>query len=179
MVTINTLGAMAPLADGASGEFLKTNGAGSLSWAAAGGGGGGWFGSTTLLKVMPCEFMANDDAPSRSGFQGLYIEDDTSGYLGARVNHASTEMYVMKAIPTGYKATHVQVYGSTGVINGVTVNLFRQTTGAIVAKGTGNINALIDITDVTSTVLNNISVKISPGATTVIIYGADITIEAV
>ena len=179
VVTINTLGAMAPLADGASGEFLKTDGSGSLSWAAAGGGGGGWFGSTTLLKVMPCEFMANDDAPSRSGFQGLYIEDDTSGYLGARVNHASTDMYVMKAIPTGYKVTHVQVYGSTGVINGVTVNMFRQTTGAIVAKGTGNINALIDITDVTSTVLNNISVKVSPGATTVIIYGADITIEAV
>jgi len=179
LVTINALGAMAPLADGASGEFLKTNGSGALSWAAAGGGGGGWFGSTTLLKVMPSEFMANDDAPSRSGFQGLYIEDDTSGYLGVRVNHASTEMYVMKAIPTGYKATHVQVYGSTGVINGVTVNLFRQTTGAIVAKGTGDINASIDITDITSTVLNNISVKVLPGATTVIIYGVDITIAAV
>ena len=179
IVTINTLGAMAPLADGASGEFLKTNGSGALSWAAAGGGGGGWFGSTTLLKVMPCEFMANDDAPARSGFQGLYIEDDTSGYLGVRVNHASTEMYVMKAIPTGYKATHVQVYGSTGVINGVAVNMFRQTTGAIVAKGTGDINASIDITDITSTVLNNISVKVLPGATTVVIYGIDITIAAV
>ena len=96
-----------------------------------------------------------------------------------RVNHASTEMYVMKAIPTGYKATHVQVYGSTGVINGVAVNMFRQTTGAIVAKGTGDINASIDITDITSTVLNNISVKVLPGATTVIIYGIDITIAAV
>ena len=179
IITINTAGAMAPLTDGASGEFLKTDGSGALSWAAAGGGGGGWFGSTALLKVMPCEFMANDDVAARDGFQGLYIEDDTSGYLGVRVNNVNTEMYVMKAIPTGYKATHVKVYGSTGVFNGVTVYLFRQTTGAIVAKGTGDINALIDITDITSTVLNNISVKVLPGATTVIIYGVDITIAAV
>ena len=179
VITINAAGAMAPLTDGASGEFLKTDGSGALSWAAAGGGGGGWFGSTTLLKVMPCEFMANDDAAGRDGFQGLYIEDDTSGYLGVRVNNVNTEMYVMKAIPTGYKATHVKVYGSTGVINGVVVNLFRQTTGAIVAKGTGDINALIDITDITSTVLNNICVKVLPGATTIIIYGVDITIAAV
>ena len=151
-----------------------------LSWAAAGGGGGGgWFGNTTLMKVMPCEFMANDDAPARNGYEGLYIEDDTSGYLGVRTNHANTEMYVMKAIPTGYKVTHVQVYGSTGVVNGVDVYLFRQTTGAIVSKGSGDINSSIDITDVTSTVLNNISIKVSPGATTIIIYGADITIEAV
>ena len=179
VITINAAGAMAPLTDGASGEFLKTDGSGALSWAAAGGGGGGWFGSTALLKVMPCEFMANDDAAARDGFQGLYIEDDTSGYLGVRVNNVNTEMYVMKAIPTGYKATHVKVYGSTGVFNGVDVYLFRQTTGAIVAKGTGDINALIDITDITSTVLNNISVKVLPGATTVIIYGVDITIAAV
>ena len=180
VVTINTLGAMAPLADGASGEFLKTNGSGVLSWAAAGSsGGGGWFGSTTLLKVMPCEFMANDDAPSRSGFQGLYIEDDPSIRLGVRVNHASTEMYVMKAIPTGYKATHVKVYGSTGVFNGVDVYLFRQTTGAIISKGTGDINALMDITDISGSSDVNISIKVSPGATTILIYGVDITIATI
>ena len=177
---INTLGAMAPLADGASGEFLKTNGSGVLSWAAAGSsGGGGWFGSSSLLKVMPCEFMANDDAAGRDGFQGLYIEDDTSGYLGVRVNNVNTEMYVMKAIPTGYKATHVKVYGSTGVFNGVNVYLFRQTTGAIISKGTGDINALMDITDISGSSDVNISIKVSPGATTILIYGVDITIATI
>ena len=177
---INTLGAMAPLADGASGEFLKTNGSGVLSWAAAGSsGGGGWFGSSSLLKVMPCEFMANDDAAGRDGFQGLYIEDDTSGYLGVRVNNVNTEMYVMKAIPTGYKATHVKVYGSTGVFNGVDVYLFRQTTGAIISKGTGDINALMDITDISGSSDVNISIKVSPGAATILIYGVDITIATI
>ena len=57
--------------------------------------------------------------------------------------------------------------------------MFTQTTGAIVAKGTGDINASIDITDITSTVINNISVKVTPGFTTIIIYGVDITIAAV
>jgi len=179
VVTINTLGAMAPLADGASGEFLKTNGAGSLSWAAAGGGGGGgWFGSTALLKVMPCEFMANDDA-GRSGFNGLYIEDDTSNTLGVRIHNVNTEMYVMKAIPTGYKATHVEVYASSTVINGVDVFGFNQTTGATSSKGTGNTNATIDITDVTSSADVNICIKVSPAVNTILIYGADITITAI
>ena len=178
-MTINALGAMNPLADGASGEFLKTNGAGSLSWAAAGGGGGGgWFGSTALLKVMPCEFMANDDA-GRSGFNGLYIEDDTSNALGVRIHNVNTEMYVMKAIPTGYKATHVEVYASSTVINGVDVFGFNQTTGATSSKGTGNTNATIDITDVTSGADVNICIKVSPAVSTILIYGADITITAV
>ena len=179
LVTINALGAMNPLADGASGEFLKTNGAGSLSWAAAGGGGGGgWFGSTALLKVMPCEFMANDDA-GRSGFNGLYIEDDTSNTLGVRIHNINTEMYVMKAIPTGYKATHVEVYASSTLINGVDIFGFNQTTGATSSKGTGNTNATIDITDVTSGADVNICIKVSPGVATILIYGADITITAV
>ena len=179
IVTINALGAMNPLADGASGEFLKTNGAGSLSWAAAGGGGGGgWFGSTALLKVMPCEFMANDDA-GRSGFNGLYIEDDTSNTLGVRIHNINTEMYVMKAIPTGYKATHVEVYASSTLINGVDIFGFNQTTGATSSKGTGNTNATIDITDVTSGADVNICIKVSPAVATILIYGADITITAV
>ena len=147
--------------------------------ASASGGGGGWLGSTTLMKVMPSEFMANDDAPSRSGFQGLYIEDDTSGYLGVRVNNVNTEMFVMKAIPSGYKATHVKVYGSTGVLNGVTINLFRQTTGAIISKGTGHINALIDITDFDGSAQDNICIKVAPASATILIYGVDITIATI
>ena len=147
--------------------------------ASASGGGGGWLGSTTLMKVMPSEFMANDDAPSRGGFQGLYIEDDTSGYLGVRVNDVNTEMFVMKAIPSGYKATHVKVYGSTGVFNGVTINLFRQTTGAIISKGTGDINALLDITDIDGSAQDSICIKVAPASATILIYGVDITIATI
>ena len=85
----------------------------------------------------------------------------------------------MKAIPTGYKATHVEVYASSTLINGVDIFGFNQTTGATSSKGTGNTNATIDITDVTSGADVNICIKVSPAVSTILIYGADITITAV
>ena len=179
LVSISTAGSMAPVPDGASGEYLKTNGSGVLSWAAAGGGGGGgWFGSTTLMKVMPCEFMANDDA-GRAGFAGLYIEDDVSNKLGVRIDNNNTEMYVMKAIPTGYKATHVKVYVSTSTLNGVNVYLFDHNSGIITTKGSGNTAALIDIIDINSSTSDNICIKVTTGSANILVYGADITLAAI
>ena len=175
IVTINTLGAMAPLADGASGEFLKTNGSGVLSWAAAGGGGGGWFGSTTLLKVMPTEWIMNDDYTRGP----VVVEDDVTNVLGIRAPSAANELYAFKAIPTGYKATHVQVYTSQNVTNGVEVLSFNQSTGSTASKGTGDFNTLIDITDITSGASTNICIKLLPNSPAIVIYGADITIVAV
>jgi len=176
IITINTSGVMAPLTDGASGEFLKTDGSGALTWGAAGGGGGGgWFGSTTLIKVMPTQFFMNDDynrAP-------VMVEDDVAGYLGIRAPSTATELYAFLPIPSGYKATHVQVYTSSNKTDGVEVLRFSQVTGATQAKGTGDFNTLIDITDITSASGTNITIKLLPASLTTVIYGADITIAAV
>ena len=181
LLSIGNSGTVKKVADGSSGEFLTTNGAGVLSWAAASGGSSsdGWHGSTTLLKVMPSEFMANDDAPSRDGYKGLYIEDDTINYLGVRIHHTSTEMYVQKAIPTGYKATHVHVYASASTSSAVIVHSFNHTTGAISSEGSGDFNSSIDITDITSAATTNINIKLLPASTSTTIYGADITLAAV
>ena len=178
IVAINTAGAMAPVADGASGEFLKTNGSGVLSWSTA-GGGGGWFGSTFLMKVLPSEFMANDDGTNRDGFNGLYIEDDTSGKLGVRTNHSLTEMYVMKAIPTGYKATHVKVWASSTVTLGVTVYVYDHYTGDIISKGFGNTNVDINITDISWGSRQDIAIRVAPASNSILIYGVSITIAAI
>jgi hypothetical protein len=178
LVSISTTGAMAPVADGASGEFLKTNGSGVLSWSTA-GGGGGWFGSTALMKVLPSEFMANDDGTNRDGFNGLYIEDDTSGKLGVRTSQSLTEMYVMKAIPTGYKATHVKVWASSTVSSGVTVYLYDHYTGDIITKGFGNTNVDINITDISSAARQDIAIRVAPGSNSILIYGVSITIAAI
>jgi hypothetical protein len=178
IVSISTAGAMAPVADGASGEFLKTNGSGVLSWSTA-GGGGGWFGSTALMKVLPSEFMANDDGTNRDGFNGLYIEDDTSGKLGVRTSQSLTEMYVMKAIPTGYKATHVKVWASSTVSSGVTVYLYDHYTGDIITKGFGNTNVDINITDISSAARQDIAIRVAPGSNSILIYGVSITIAAI
>ena len=175
VITINAAGAMAPLTDGASGEFLKTDGSGALSWAAAGGGGGGWFGSTSLLKVMPTQWIMNDDYTRAP----VVVEDDVTNVLGIKAPATSTELYAFMAIPTGYKATHVQVYTSSNKINGVEVLRFSHVSGATAARGTGDFNTLIDITDISSAVATNICIKLLPASVTTIIYGADITIATI
>jgi hypothetical protein len=174
LISINTAGTMGPVADGASGEFLKTDGAGVLSWDTA-GGGGGWFGSTTLLKVMPTDFFMNDDynrAP-------VMVEDDNINILGIRAPSTLTELYAFIPIPTGYKATHVHVYTSAAKTNAVDVYEFNQRTGGTSSKGLGDFNTLLNITDITSGTQANIVIKILPASTATVIYGADITIAAV
>jgi hypothetical protein len=172
LISINTAGAMAPVADGASGEFLKTDGSGVLTWATA---GGGWFGSTTLLKVMPTDFFMNDDynrAP-------VMVEDDVANKLGIIAPSTLTELYAFIAIPTGYKATKVQVYASASTTSAVLAKRFNQTTGATQDYETGDFNSLIDITQIISSTTLNLVLKLSPASTTTVIYGADITIVAV
>ena len=175
IITINTAGAMAPLADGASGEFLKTDGSGALSWAAAGGGGGGWFGSTTLLKVMPSQWIINNDYTRAP----VVVDDDVTNVLGIKAPATSSELYAFMAIPTGYKATHVQVYTSSNKTDGVEVLRFSHVSGATAARGTGDFNTSIDITDISSAVATNICIKLLPASVTTIIYGADITIATI
>jgi hypothetical protein len=85
-------------------------------------------------------------------------------------------MYAFVAIPTGYKATHVQAYASLSTTSAVTAYSFDHTTGAIVSKGSGDFNSLIDITDVTSAAATSLSIKLAPASLATSIYGADITI---
>ncbi len=177
LLAIGTSGTVKKVTDGSSGEFLTTNGAGVLSWAAASGGSSsdGWHGSTTLLKVMPTEFFMNDDYTRAP----LAVEDDTTDYLGIRCPANSVELYAFVAIPTGYKATDVQVYASASTSSAVTAYSFNHTSGAIVSKGSGDFNSAIDITDVTSGSTTSVAIKLAPASNLTVIYGADITLAAV
>lgn len=174
VIGINTAGAMAPLADGASGEFLKTDGAGVLTWDTA-GGGGGFFGSTTIIKIMPTEWFMNDDynrAP-------VMVEDDVTNILGIRAPSTLTELYAFIVIPVGYKATKIKVSASDSTASAVEALEFNHRTGATTSKGTGNFNSLIDITDITSSITANIVLKLSPASVATVIYGGEVQIIAV
>ena len=175
LIGINTVGAMAPIADGASGEFLKTDGSGVLSWAAVSTGGDGFFGSKILLKVMPSEFIMNDDynrAP-------VMVDDNVTNVLGIKAPAATSELYAFIVIPTGFKATHVRVYASATTSSAVDVRNFNQTTGASVSQTTGDLGSSIDITDITSSSTNNMVIKLLPASSATVIYGADVAIAAV
>ena len=172
VIGINTAGAMGPLADGASGEFLKTDGAGVLTWDTA---GGGFFGSTTTIKVMPTEWFMNDDYTRTP----VMVEDDVANFLGIRAPSTATELYAFIVIPVGYKATKIKVSASDSTASAVEALEFNHRIGATSSKGTGDLNSLIDITDITSSATANIVIKLSPASVSTVIYGGEVTIAAV
>ena len=176
LITITNAGIMSEVADGSAGHFLKTDGSGNLSFAAASGGGGGWHGSTTQIKVLPTEWVGGDVGRA---IVKIRIEDDTANVLGAQCDSSTGSIFAFNEIPTGYKATHVKVNASSTVSNGVDVLHYNIGTGATTNSTTGDTISTIDITDMTSAANNALVIKVTPGATTVFIYSAVITIAAV
>ena len=133
--------------------------------------------STTVLKVMPTEFMVNDDYSG--GRAANIIENDTADTLGYRMANASTEGYAFVKIPEGYKATRVTVHASASTSNAVECKTFNYTTGATTDLETFDFNTDANITDVTASTTNDLVIKILPASTSTIIYGALVVIAVV
>ena len=174
-------GNLTTIANGTAGQVLTVNAGATGALFQDATGESGWFNSTTLMKVMPTEFMGD----STSKF--LRIDDGTTDEVSVICNDARTtfDVYAIKAIPTGYKATHVQVYGNnaTSTSNCVTVRNYDHTDGDLTNTTSGNMNTNIDITDITSSATANILIKVTLTSTHGVgqdnLYGADITIAAV
>jgi hypothetical protein len=182
IMVAQTNGTKSYLGPGTTWQVCTIDGTGRPSWAAAAAGGeSGWFNSTTLMKVMPTEFMGD------STTKFIRIDDGTTDEVSAKCSdsRATFDVYAIKAIPTGYKATHVQVYGNnaTSTSNCVTVRNYDHTDGDLTNTASGNINATIDMIDITSSATQNILIKVTLTSTHGVgqdnLYGADITIAAV
>ena len=132
--------------------------------------------STTVIKVLPNQWIINDDVG-----RPLFVEDDTSNTLGVRCFSTTDEMYAWQKIPSGYKATHVQVHASASTSSAVTVGSYNYQTGAnnAVASSGGDLNANIDITDIPSSATQDLVIKVSPGSGSTIVYGATVTIATI
>ena len=148
-----------------------------MSFAAAGGSSvvTDPFNSTSI-KVLPHQFQINDDAG-----RPLFVEDDTANTLGVRCFGASDEMYAFVKLPSGYKATHVHVYASASTTNAATILSYNFTTGATnnVASTTINLNSNTAITEIAAASGQDLVIKVAPGASTTIIFGAAVTIATV
>ena len=174
VMLLNNNGLVSFATGGSVGQVLTMQDANIPHWAAV--PADGWHGSTALVKVMPTDFFMNDDYTRAP----LAVEDDTTDVLGIRCPSVNSEVYAFIPIPTGFKATHVQVYASATVgASAVTVRQFNQTSGALTNTTSGDFNATIDIVDVISSVTANVVIKAAPASATLVIYGADITITAV
>jgi hypothetical protein len=170
-----------PANDGDANQVLQTNGSGVLSWVDQSSGGSstsdGWHGHTTKIKVMPSEFVGSDEGRALTT---VYIEDDNTNELGARINAASGSCYAFVPIPTGYKATGVRVNTGSTVTNGVTALHYDITDGTTSNSQSFNTNAQTTLTnELTSSDDDVLVLKVSPGSVTEDIYGATVTIAAV
>jgi hypothetical protein len=130
----------------------------------------GWHGSTTRIKILHSDFIADD------GFRPIVIDD--SGEASEEFflkTYSTLPAYVTIAIPSGYKATHVMIHGSgTGAVE-VWEHQIDSKTG--VSKGTGNVETEINITDVTSSSTNYLFIQVAAGSDE--IHGGYVTIVAV
>ena len=136
----------------------------------------GWHGSTTRIKILPRDFVANDIG------RPIMIEDDSVGSNELFLfSFSSGDMFAYVPIPTGYKATHVRIYGSDatqdfyvyeGDINSKTI--------ADVATGSTSIGTEKTLgTEVTSDTTNYLIVRVTSDGATDEVHGGYVTIAAV
>lgn len=156
-------------ADGSNGSNGSTGARGAAGATGAAGPAGGVYGS--IIKILPTQFMGNDDA----NLERTVIEDDIRNKMGVRVASSSQEIFASVTIPEGKKVTGYGVYSSSLVstfLNGVDV-----TSGAFTSIGSGNSGAVINLKKAyNSAETNYVAIKVMTTSTGQVIYGAVITI---
>ena len=156
-------------ANGSNGSNGSNGNTGSTGAAGAAGPAGGVYGNT--IKILPTQFMGNDDA----SLERTVIEDDIRNKIGVRVVSSAQEIFASTSIPEGKKVTGYAVYSSSNVatfLNGVVL-----TSGALSEIGSGNSGAVINLrTAYNSAATNYVAIKVITTTTSQIIYGAVINI---
>ena len=125
----------------------------------------GWHGSSTRIKILVSDFIPDDiGRPAMIDDTGSdrWLESFSTGVLFASI-----------PIPTGIKATHVQIYGSA--TSAMTVYEAYINSKTVTSKGTGNIGTELNITDVTSTTTNYLFIELAQ-ASGEEVYGGYVTI---
>ena len=132
--------------------------------------------SATVIKVLPNQFMPNDDVG-----RPAMIEDDGTNILGVKAAHSTDELYAFQKLPSGYKATHVQVHASQSTSNAVEAFSYNYQTGAdnAVSSTQGDLNANIDITDIPSSATQDLVIKVTPASASTVMFGATVTIATI
>ena len=120
------------------------------------------------VKILPSNFIADDSG------KPIGVDDSTSGRW--LESSSDNSMFASVEIPLGFKATHVNIYGSdTSVITVYEANI---NSDAVASKGTGNIGTQINITDVTADSTNYILIQLvqTDGEK---VYGGEMTISKI
>ena len=135
----------------------------------ADGVSGGVYGDT--IKILPTDFMGNDDA----SLERTVIEDDVRGKLGVRVANSSQEIFAAVTIPEGRRVIGYGVYTNSKVTT--YLNAVDLTTGVMSELASGFSNEIINPRNpYDSTSTNYVAIKVMTTTTSQLIYGAVIII---
>jgi len=132
----------------------------------------GWMGSSTRIKIMPSDFMADSD----SATYNYALTSADNGATG-RIMHSSLEAIGSWVIPIGFKATHVMLYGNNARSYTVYQCYISNSTDS--SLGSGSMNTLKNITDMTASTTNYMSIRMDLTGTNDRFYGGYITIAKV
>ena len=136
----------------------------------------GWHGSATRVKILPRDFHPAD------GGRPLMFEDDNIGSNQLNLfSNGSDDMFASLPIPSGFKATHVRIYGSdTGQDFYVYSASIENKTIVDVATGSTSIGTEKTLaTEVTSSTTNYLIIRVTSDGSTDEVYGGYVTIAAV
>tara|TARA_R100001440_G_scaffold18434_1_gene31150 strand:- start:1575 stop:3026 length:1452 start_codon:yes stop_codon:yes gene_type:complete len=122
----------------------------------------------TYVKILPSDFMPDD-----VGRPAMIDDTGSDRWLES---HGTAKLFAYVDIPAGFKATHVDVYGSA--TSAVTVYEADVNSKTVTSKGTGNIGTQINITDVNSDATNYILIELAQ-ASGEEVYGGKLTIAKI
>lgn len=150
--------------------YYNSGTSGSPAWVSILNTGSGWHGSQTRIKILPSDFQSNKSNPDK-----FPAYDNNGTNKGMSPGHSNNSLFAFIAIPTGYKATHARIYGSsTDNVNVYESDISTGTWSA--SKGNAATGTEIDITDVNSSTTNFLVLEIQTNNANDIIYGGYVTI---
>lgn len=122
----------------------------------------------THVNILPSDFVPDD-----VGRPAMIDDTGSDRWLES---HGTAKLFAYVDIPVGFKATHVDIYGSA--TSAVTVYEADVNSKTVTSKGTGNIGTQINITDVNSDTTNYILIELAQ-ASGEEVYGGKLTIAKI
>ena len=129
----------------------------------------------TYMKILPRDFMVNDDVGSATDTPPAVFNDGTN--TGVSVEDTDQELIATVNIPYGTTATEVYVWGSntTKTVEVYAMTISANGKGSAIGTGTTNGSA-IDITDTAATSTNYLMIKILVSSTNHRVWGGKVTL---
>ena len=129
----------------------------------------GWHGSSTTMKILPGDFMSNDDYTS---YGNACIENDNNS-KGVRISTTSQELYAFVAVPEGFNAQAVTIYASVNIPT--VIYEVDMTTGTWTTLSTGTTNTSSTI-NMSSTSTNYLAIYVNTSSTSHTVFGGTVAI---